>query len=105
MIQRVLAEDLRQRLPLGRVALPGDPTPDKGVSELAVTIVRFMPDAGGRVVLVADWSLRAGSNGASPTQSAAVSVPASAGTQDIVVGMSQALGKLADQIAASASAC
>ncbi len=103
MVQSVLAEDLRTRLPGASVALPGDPAP-KGSVGLAVTIWRFLPDAGGRTALMADWTTNAGA-GAGPVHSETVAADGPPGVAQAATGMSRALGGLADRIAAVLSAC
>ncbi len=104
MVQGVLAEDLRQRLPTGSVVMPGDPAPP-GAAELAVTVERFMPEASGGVVLDADWTLRDGGGHPRPTRAQSVTVAAAPTPADAVAGMSRALGELADQIAGVLRSC
>jgi len=100
MIQRVLTEDLRDRLGPGRVLAPGDPTPAGGADGVQVNVLRFMPDEAGRVTLHADWTLF-GAHGKpllTRLESLSDAGPATAG--DNAAAMSRALGKLADAIAA-----
>jgi uncharacterized protein len=56
VIQRVLAEDLRQRLTTP-VLLPGDPAPDDDVRGIVVNVQHFAAENGKRVVLLVDWSM------------------------------------------------
>ncbi|MBV8092244.1 MAG: membrane integrity-associated transporter subunit PqiC [Acetobacteraceae bacterium] len=106
MTQRVLAADLRDRLPPSLILQPGDPTPSSGARQLTVVIRQFMGDTAGVVRLNADWSLVAGQP-SQPVQrrSEAITVQArSAEAPDLVAAMSQAVGQLADRIGAAVGA-
>lgn len=99
IIRHVLAEDLRDRLPAGRVLLPGDATPPDGSMGIEINVQRFAGNASGHVALQADWTLldRHGSPGL--TRSEAISSHAgSSRTDAVVAAMSQAVGALADRI-------
>ena len=100
LVRRALTDDLRQRLPAGAVLVPGDPAPP-GTRVLTLNVQRFMGDAGGRVVLEADWAV--GTDGQHPRlHHARIEETAAAGGGGAVAGaMSRALGRLADQVSAS----
>ncbi len=106
MIRGVLAADLRDRLPPGRVLLPGDAAPAGGAAGLDVNIQHFSGDTHGRVVLRADWMLLDRNGKAVLTRSEVVETEAAAsGTASIVVAMNQALGGLATRIAGVLPGC
>ncbi|MBY6264130.1 membrane integrity-associated transporter subunit PqiC [Azospirillum sp. 412522] len=102
-LRSTLAGDLAARLP-GATILPVAGSAGEGTAVLAVTVLRFDADATGRVVLDAQWTLSpAGGSGgrkSGPTRET-VEVPAAgAGPDAQVRTMSQAVGVLADRIAA-----
>ena len=100
LVRRTLTLDLRTRLPAGSVLAPGDPVPKNGRT-LMVNVRRFMADESGHVTLDADWAVRRG-NQSAPTRLVSVTADAESRSGDaIAAAMSQALGKLADQIAAA----
>ena len=105
LIRRALSDDLTARLPSGSVLPPGDPAPAAGLRILTVAIDQFSGDTSGHVVLSAAWILAP--SGTPPTgvpHRERVEVNAGTGTpQAVVPAMSQALGALADRIAASVS--
>ncbi|WP_377806885.1 PqiC family protein [Azospirillum sp. A29] len=103
-LRSTLAGDLAARLP-GTTVLP---VAGSGLAEgtpvLAVTVLRFDADATGRVVLDAQWTLSSGSGSSgrriAPTRET-VEVPSGGAEADAQVRtMSQAVGQLADRIAA-----
>jgi uncharacterized protein len=102
LTRRALTQDLRQRLPEGTVLAPGDSTPP-GTRVVTLNVQQFMADASGRVVLDADWAI--GTVGKAATSRHA-HIEETAGGADggiVATGMSRALGKLADEISASAA--
>ena len=101
MIQRTLAEDLRDRTTTP-VLLPGDPVPNAGSTGIIVNIQHFGAEkASGRVILVADWSLVAGQPPAVIlTRSESIATPLhSDGADAVVLAMSRALAELSQHIA------
>jgi len=106
MIQHVLAEDLRNRLPPGRVLLPGDAPPPGGTAGLDINIQRFAGSITGHVTLQVDWTLLDLHGAASPTRSESITAAAaSSSADDVVAAMSGSLGTLADRIAAVLRNC
>jgi uncharacterized protein len=101
MVTRVLIEDLSQRLPGSQVFRDASPTATDAQATLEIDISRFDADPDDTVVLAARWALRHGEQ-PGPAQSARFTAkPASKSTTDLVAAMSDALGQLADRIAAS----
>lgn len=100
MVTRVLIGDLAQRLPKTQVFRDESPTATNAVASVQVDISRFDPDPDGTVVLVARWTLR-GTNLIAEDSNRLTVKPASDAIPDIVAAMSQALGQLADRIAAA----
>jgi uncharacterized protein len=100
-IRRVLSDDLAARLPPDRVANPFEPSVGEKRQSLSVDIGDFYGDSTCSVTLHASWVLKLSdtesSRGSSDTRIAA-SGTCTAGA--IPAAMSQALGKLADRIAA-----
>ncbi len=105
MIGRVLAEDLRARLPAGSVLAPGDPVPATGAVGVGVTILRFVPDGAGQVTLRADWTLFDVHGRPIGTHSQTLSTAGGAATDAAVASMSRLLAELADHIAAALGDC
>ncbi|MFS2009030.1 membrane integrity-associated transporter subunit PqiC [Azospirillum sp. CT11-132] len=101
-LRSTLAGDLSARLP-GTTVLPtaGSSVAD-GTAVVAVTVLRFDADATGRVVLDAQWSLSPGTGGrkSGPTRETVEVPSAGTGPDAQVRAMSQAVGTLADRIAA-----
>ncbi len=102
MVQRVLTEDLLERLPAGAVVLPSGPAPAR-TDRIVVDILQFQSDADGAVVFEGSWSLLEPksstpalirnvlySETASPTRYG-----------DQAAAMSRMLGRLADEIVMS----
>jgi len=99
MVRNVLAQDLAARLSPNRIILPEAPAPP-GTALLVVTIVTFAPDASGTVRLEGNWTLLSGESGA-PTveRDFHLSTEAATTADAAAAAMSEALGRLADQIA------
>jgi uncharacterized protein len=104
LIRRALTSDLRDRLGIEHVLAPGDPKPHGAVLVVALNIQRFSGDAAGDVVLEADWMAGKSTEGSAiRTRHVRLNVKAASNTPDaITAAMSQALGQLADTIAAQA---
>jgi len=105
MIQRVLADDLRQRLAPGSVLAPGDPAPRSGATGLSLNVLSFMPEPDGTARLAADWTLFGPDGKPLATHSSVLSTRASNGAGDAAAAMSATLGALADTIAATPGLC
>lgn len=102
MVLRILQEDLAARIPEARVVVfprTGGPAFSRRV---AVDIARFDVDEAGDAVLVASWSVRepGRSDALLVRESTVRALAASDAYPDRVAAMSQALGYLADEIAA-----
>lgn len=100
MVQRVLTQDLAQRLPPSSIVLPQEPAPARHDS-IVVDILQFDEDAGGQVVFDGSWSLT-GSDSDKPLTSRHLRLSARAGSNsyaDQVAAMSHVLGELSDNIA------
>jgi uncharacterized protein len=100
MIQRVLTQDLAQRLPPNAVVLPHEPAPPRH-DVIAVDILQFDEDASGAVVFDGSWSLTASDSG-KPLASRHLRLSARAEPNsygDQVAAMSRVLGELSDKIA------
>jgi len=102
MVTRVLIGDLSLRLPKTQVFRDDSPTATAASVSVQLDIARFDPDPDGTVVLALRWTLRSTAVLAedSPRLTAK---PASDSIPDLVVAMSDAMGKLADRIAAAAA--
>ena len=102
--RQVLATDLAERLPAGATVPRDDPAPPSKRRGLDVEIERFDGDLGGRVTLIAHWTLLEGSAARTALRREEhIDIPAaSADIGGTVSGMSRALGVLADRIAAAA---
>lgn len=106
IIRNVLAEDLRDRLPPGRVVLPGDASPQDGSAGLEISVQRFVGDTTGHVVMEADWTLLNAHGSPRLTRSELIKVFAGSPQTDAVVGaMNEALGRLADRVVAELREC
>ena len=104
MIQSVIAEDLRDRLPAGQVIMPGDPS-GPGTEGIDVNVSRFIPDTNGRVALHADWVLLDSSGKTLLTRSESLSATGASTQPTVVQTMNQALGDLAARIARALPGC
>lgn len=94
MVQRVLADDLAERLPHGSSVVSRRNQTSTGgtVIDIAITAFAYGPD--NAVLLDADWTI------AGRSRHAHIVRPAAGGkAQDIAATMSAALGGLADEIA------
>ncbi len=103
LIRRALSDNLSERLPPGSVLAPGDPAPPRGLRTVTVSIDQFSGDTSGRVILRASSILaRSGEVPTGRSHRERIEINAGAGTPRAVVpAMSQALGVLADRIAAT----
>ena len=100
MIQRVLTQDLTQRLSPSSVVLPQQPAPQRH-NAIVVDILQFDEDARGQVVFDGSWSLT-GSDSDKPLANHHLRLSARAGSNsfsDQVAAMSHVLGELSDNIA------
>lgn len=104
MVQRVLTQDLAQRLAKGTVILPQQPAP-ANTHKVVVDILQFESNASGDVVFDGSWSLlHSSTETALATRHVHLRARAAAdnfGAQ--AKAMSRILGSLADQIARAAS--
>ena len=100
MVQRVLAENLRLRLPAGSLVTTSQTVTGKEASTLEVSVNRFDLDDTGMVVLQAQWRLhyRTGASGAAAQANISVR-PAGSDTAAQIQAMSQALDQLAARVA------
>jgi uncharacterized lipoprotein YmbA len=102
IVTRILVGDLAQRLPKAQVFKADSPTATRpAAATLQIDFSRFDPDPDGTIVLVARWTLTA-ANGVIEDSNRLTAKPGSDSDADIVAAMSQALGQLADKIAARA---
>lgn len=100
MVQRVLTQDLAQRLSPSSVVLPQEPAPAPH-DAIVVDILQFDQDASGQVIFDGSWSLTA-SDSDKPLTSRHVRLSARAGSNsysDQVAVMSKLIGELSDNIA------
>jgi len=100
LIQRVLTQDLTQRLPAGSVVLPQEPAPPRH-GAIVIDILQFDEDASGQVTFDGSWSLT-GSDAEKPLASRHLRLSAHATSNsysDQVAAMSRVLGELSDNIA------
>jgi uncharacterized lipoprotein YmbA len=102
MLQRVLNQDLTQRLPHCTVFSDGGAITADPAVIVEIDIQRLDGDANSVVVLAAEIAVRPGdSHAATATRTLRLSVtPASGTTADFVAALSSALGQLADVVAA-----
>jgi uncharacterized protein len=99
VIQRVLTQDLTQRLPPSSVVLPQEPAPAH-YDAIVVDILQFDEDASDQVIFDGSWSLT-GSDSDTPVAGHHLRLSAHAGSSsysDQVAAMSEVLGKLSDNI-------
>jgi hypothetical protein len=100
VIQRVLTQDLTQRLAPSSIVLPQEPAPAHH-NAIVVDILEFDEDASDQVVFDGSWSLT-GSDSDTPLVDHRLRLNAharSSSYSDQVAAMSQVLGKLSDNIA------
>ena len=102
MIRGVVAENLRERLPV-HVYLPGDVVAPGPVRSLDLNIRRFGAQDNQKIMLIADWSLLAGNPPAvTLNRSESIDIPLKSNqTGDVVIAMNKALAELSDRIAAA----
>lgn len=99
MAQTILARDLAARLPGHNVLMPGDSAASKAL-RVEVNVINFLPYPG-HVILEADWSItNAAAKMSAQTSRAKIIVPSIMAPAGQAQAMSEALGVLADQIAA-----
>ena len=98
MVRNVLAQDLAARLSPGRLILPRAPAPP-GTAMLVVTIAKFAPDDAGNVNLEGSWTLLGA--GSSKPRGFKLTAGPTTNADSAAAAMSEALGKLADRIAAA----
>ncbi len=99
MMRNVLAQDLVARLAKNKVILPEAPAPD-GTATLVVTVTRFAPGPNGEVDFAGSWSLLRAGVPAKERQFEFRRGGADKAESTAAV-MSELLGQLADQMAAS----
>ena len=102
MIGRVLAQDLTSRLPGSSVFTSSGAITAEPNATVEVDIQRFDADTAGPITLLAQAAVTRGrARDAARTQTIRLSVtPPGPATADLVAAMSNALGQMADQIAA-----
>ncbi len=99
MVQRVLTEDLLERLPAGEVVLPSSPAP-AATDRIVVDILQFQSDTAGAVVFEGSWSLLP-PGASAPSLIRNIHYNETAGPSnyaDQAEAMSRMLGHLADDI-------
>lgn len=102
MLDRVLTEDLVERLPNTAVFAESGAISTQPDIVLEIDVQRFDADASGSVVLLAQVAVRRDQT-RTPADARTIRLtvtPASPSTRDLVAAESAALGQLADQIAA-----
>lgn len=99
LIQRVIAQDLAQRLTACKVLMPGDPIPNGGVRLVRLNIDQFVFKADGQVVLSADWSVIAPHHRSASFRRTSITVPSGRSPTEQAAAMSTALGQLAGKMA------
>ena len=100
MVERVLAENLGQRLPGRTVFGAGGSLSADGDRTVEVELRRFEADAAGMVELAAQVALLLGRGGSGAPRGLRATGPVGgAGTAAVVAAMSDALGRLSDQLA------
>jgi uncharacterized protein len=105
-IRRVLSNDLAARLPPGAVANPNEPSIGEKRQSLAVDVSEFYGDPTCTVTLRAAWTLKGSDSQTLHGNEEAKASPQGTctGAGTIPQAMSQALGQLADRIAAAVAA-
>ncbi|HUZ12791.1 MAG TPA: PqiC family protein [Caulobacteraceae bacterium] len=103
LIRRALAQDLAARLAPGLLVLPGAPRP-AGARQLVVNILAFEAGTDGRVRLQASWTLLPAAKSQAPLTRDVdlIAKQPSSNAKAQAKSMSALLGRLADQIAATA---
>ena len=104
MARGVLTQDLQSRMAPGAIVPPDAPAP-RDARGLVVDILSFVPDGSGQVVLSCDWALLEGAPAHTTLlRTVHLSQPAGGSPANQADAMSELLGRLADQIAATLSA-
>ena len=99
MLGRVLIRALSQRLPGSTIYLENGAISAEPEATIQVNVQRMDQDARRDIRLIAQFSVR---RRTADTRAATIQVPVSGpGTRDLVAGMSEAVGQLADRIAAA----
>lgn len=100
LIRQTLTNDLRDRLGEKSVVDPGAPQPSGGVQVLILNVQQFGANASGQVTLDTGWSVGRGNPPKEVlSKHATIHVNAGSTRPDAVAqAMSQALGRLADEI-------
>jgi uncharacterized lipoprotein YmbA len=102
MVERIVTEDLVQRLPQTAVFEESGAISTQPDEVLEIDVQRFDADAAGTVVLLAQVAVRHDQGGA-PAKARTIRLtrqPASGSTPDLVAAMSGMLGELTDAIVA-----
>lgn len=100
-IPHVLAADLRQRMPGTSFFVQDDATAGEPGAFVELAISRFARDGAGNAVVDAELVVyRAGNEATRMARSLHLTVPAAAGTEGLVQGLSAALARMSDRIAA-----
>jgi uncharacterized protein len=103
MARGVLTQDLQSRMAPGAI-LPHDAPAPRDARGLVVDILSFVPNGSGQVVLSCDWALLEGAPAHTTLlRTVYLSQPAGDSPSSQADAMSELLGKLADQIAATLS--
>lgn len=100
MVRSVLSQDLAERLPAGMVIAAQAPAPPDSQG-LVVDVQEFEPEADGRVVLDAAWTLLAKGPARGLYQQRRFELAAGGSASEHVQAMSTLLGQLADAVAQS----
>src|SRR5579871_3069158 len=100
MVRSVLSQDLAERLPAGMVIPAQAPAPPDSQG-LVVDVQEFEPEADGRVVLDAAWTLLAKGPSRGLYQQRRFALAAGSSASEHVQAMSRLLGQLADAVAQS----
>ena len=100
MIRRVLAADLRPRLPAGTVLIDNDSSASADLT-IAIDVRSFDADKSGRVILDASWETldKNGKVVGTPSDAKIVEPAAGSDTAAVAATMSHAVGALAGNIA------
>lgn len=101
MVRRVLAADLRTRLPPGVIMIENDSAAPANLT-IAIDILRFDADKSGRVTLGAGWEAlgKGAAVVAAPGEAEIVEPGSGSSTAAVAATMSRALAALADRIVA-----
>jgi uncharacterized lipoprotein YmbA len=101
MLQAVMVQDLAQRLPQATVIGSGGAIGAPAGLLVEINVLRFDPDAGGQIALLAQIAVKSGADqNRWTTRSYAASAPGGVFAVDNVAAMSRLWGSAADQVAA-----